>query len=1363
MFFDPFIFAKFQGREAGQHEALASYLGYPSPVPLSRLQEGVRFLVQTSQPASGQSLIRVIRLQGNLRLPLLKAAYQELFKRHDSLRFQVVETEQAALQIARTNWLPDLPLVDLAHLGSDSREAEAQRVLREETDRVLDLAHDPLVRSRILRFDDQTHVLLLCGHRLMIDHESLDQLLGELFIHYATLSVGSGSSLTLPTPANASPGASKSAMASLSAKVERDRQYWKRKLEGVPIVLEMPSDFPRSLTKTVSNDSTSHEVPAHVLGQLQAFCQRAGALFEAALLAAFLVLISRHTGRTDLVIGTRTMGRGRAVDRTIGCFANKLPIRGDLSGDPSFLEFLKQVSQSLHEALEHKDLPFGELVADIVSEPTRGHAPLVQFLFTVRAATAPVSTAGGLALQSLVWPAENSGLDLEVWAEVSSEHLTLIADYRTDLFERETISGLLLRYATLLEGLVASPEMPISRQALLTHSERQRTLVDWNQTQVPYPCHRTYSDCFHRRADIDPNALAVSAAGRGLTYRELNHAANRLAHYLQSIGVGNETLVGVCLDRSLDLAVALLAILKAGAAFMPLDPDYPRQRLALMIEDARPLLILTQRQHAAELPNGLIPVLCLDTESVRSAIAEFPPDLAPTSSATTDSLAYVIYTSGSTGKPNGVEITQRAMVNHSHAVAGLYKLSPSDRVLQFASLSFDIAVEEIFPSWLQGSAVIFRDEAAISSTQSFFEFLSAERITIINIPTAFWHQIVDDLGTLPFPTGVSRVIIGGEQASLAKWKLWQSRLDRPVAFFNAYGPTEAAVTSTVLAAHETEDSSVLTIGKPIANTRVYVLDQHQTPVGVGVPGELYIAGDCLARGYRGDPKLTAQRFIPDPFQATPAARMYRTGDLVRWTRQGTLEFLGRVDCQLKIRGYRIEPGEVEAALGKHPDLQACVVVGEDRSDGGKELIAYLVLRSTASVSVGELRQWLGERLADYLIPSRFIVIPSLPLTPAGKVDRRSLSRADGIDLSAGTAHADPTNPLERELVDLWRRVLRKDRIGIDDHFFDSGGNSLLAAQMFAVLETTWGKRLPLAMLFEAPTIRAMALKIQDRDWRPSWGCLVPLQTQGKGRPVFLIHGIKGNIIGFQSLARELGVDRPVYGLQAQGLDGVQPVICNMEEMARLYVKQIIATVPEGPYHLVGLSFGGLLAYEMAQQLKAMGHSVGLLGVLDAFPHGHDQQLGLWERVVYGWELNAARLRAQISIFAQEGIKGTLEVIGSKMRIFRRWVRRTFQGVSPKMPASATKSFGGSDSVEQANHLACDHYSIRPYPGKVTLFVAAENPPSIKQLLRSVWKPLPVEGVEVHESPGNHNTIVEPPHDRALALKLRSCLQAFEQP
>jgi amino acid adenylation domain-containing protein len=1358
-----FMSSHFPAQQPSKHQIKWVYDEAPAAGPLQPAQAGLRSLIQLTRPSAGQAVMRLVRIKGTLRTDCINAAFQELFKRHELLRVQIVEARDRVVHVRRTNRLPELAILDLSQVPAQLKENEYRRHLSEESDRILDPAHDPLVRAKLVVLDQQTHLLFLCAHRFVLDQDSASLLLQELLVHYESLLNATGLVPTSvsevsnppPTPSENPP------LASAAAK-EEDLRYWKAKLAGAPNVVELPSDRPRSLTRYGQVSSVGHRIPPQLRLALQALFQRWNVSLQTGILACFQICLSRHFGCTDFLLGTRNIRPAEEQALRLGCFAATIPLRADCSDDLSFAEQVRRTDRALSEAMDHQAVDFGELVEAILPDPPRGHAPMVQYLVGMGKLAAAVTNVGSLTLEPVQWPLENSGLDLSLWIDAAGEALLLSTDYRKDLFDERTVSRLLQRFEVLLGSLVASPDLAVSRHSMLTDAERHQLLWEWNHTQASYPSLSTYSSCFEEIVRAMPEAIAVSVGGKQVSFIDLHRAANRLAYFLQKAGVDSEVLVGVCLDRSEELAVALLATLKAGGAFIPLDPAYPRQRLQMMLGDAKPLLILSQRNLVEGLPAGSIPVICLDDAEVKEQLSGCPVDPSPVNRATAESLAYVIYTSGSTGKPNGVEVTQRAMVNHSFAVANVYQLNASDRVLQFASLSFDISVEEIFPSWLRGCAVVFRNELAVSSTQRFFDFLRAERVSIINIPTAYWHQLVNDLGTYAFPKGVTRVVIGGEQASPMKWRLWCAHIDSSVRFFNAYGPTEAAVTTTIMDCESVSALGSIPIGKPIANARVYVLDQHRQPTGVGVTGELYIAGDCLARGYRGNAALTAERFVPNPYEEAPGARMYRTGDFARWTVHGDLEFLGRADAQLKVRGYRVEPGEIEVCLSRHPDITFCAVVGEDRADGGNELIAYLVTRSGQSLTVKGLRQWLSEHLADYLIPSHFYAVPSLPVTPAGKVDRKALSRSMGEELSAGTLHADPTNRIEAELVKAWQSVLGKSRVGIDDHFFDLGGNSLLAAQVFASFETVCGKRLPLSILFEAPTIREIARRLEDRQWTPTWDCLVPLQTRGQGQPIFLVHGVMGNIVGFHNLAKELGVDRPVFGLQAQGLDGARPPLRSVEEMARLYLQSILALYPQGPYHLVGLSFGGLVAYEMAQQLKNMGRPVGLLAVLDAFPQGYDRHRNLLIKVANSFLTLAYKVEAHCTIHFRAGISGFPRILRTRSRTLRDWIRRKLDHSLPSRSGVTGEHRSPSMIVETANNLACDDYIVRPYSGDITIFIAAENLRPMKTLLRRAWRQVSMGGLAIHETPGNHRTLIDPPHHGALAEKLRSCLREYDE-
>ena len=691
-------------------------------------------------------------------------------------------------------------------------------------------------------------------------------------------------------------------------------------------------------------------------------------------------------------------------------------------------------------------------------------------------------------------------------------------------------------------------------------------------------------DLVQMQAERTPDAIAVVDGDRLLTYRSLDSRANRLAAYLRRQGIKPEVPVAICLKRSTDLMVSMLAVLKAGGACVPLDPAYPAERLEYMLRDTRAPLLLTQDEL---LPPRVRDVTeMIDLPATWGVIDQESSDQRA-SGVTPKNLAYIIYTSGSTGKPRGVLLTHAGLVNHHIAVQKLYGLRSSDRVLQFSSISFDIAVEEIFPTWIAGATLILRTEATPLGGRDFVRWIGEHEITVLDLPTAYWHELIHQLSDLeqPIPAAMRLVIVGGEKASAKALASWTKLVAGRVRWINTYGPSEASIIATAYeprADRVWEASESIPIGRPIANTQIYLLDRDLNPAPEGTSGELHIGGVGLARGYLNQPQLSAEKFIINPFTADPGARLYKTGDMARRLPNGEIEFLGRADDQVKIRGFRVEMGEVESALAQHPGVQEPVVVVRKNDAGDGQLVAYVVPVRKPWPPALELRNFLRERLPDYMVPSAFMILDTLPLTPNGKVDKKALPAPVLAQAARDQKRKSPADVLQAQLAQIWESVLDKRPIGVDEDFFELGGHSLLAVRLMHSVERTFAKKLPITTLLHAPTIEQLANLLQKEKWSPAWSSLVLMQGSGTKPPFFCVHGIGGTVLRFRDLARRFGSDQPFYGLQAQGLDGKLPFHTRVEDMAAHYIKELQIVQSQGPYYLGGYSFGGMVALEMAQ-------------------------------------------------------------------------------------------------------------------------------------------------------------------------------------
>lgn len=859
----------------------------------------------------------------------------------------------------------------------------------------------------------------------------------------------------------------------------------------------------------------------------------------------------------------------------------------------------------------------------------------------------------------------------------------------------------------------------------MNRDERQKIVVDWNATGKAYP-KACIHDLFTAQAQRTPDAVAAEIAGERFTYRELNERADWFAATASAQGIGRESIAGVGLQRSLELPVALLGVLKAGGACMPLDPEYPTERLAYMLEDARAGVFITDPRLESRYPAGAVRTISLNKGLPgfsQSMPRPFPSEAQP------EDAAWIVYTSGSTGQPRGVVLTHAGLVNHHLAAAELYGITPQDRVLQFSSLSFDIAIEEMFPAWLAGAAVVFREPETPLVPSAFLRWIDEKKISVLDLPTAYWHELVHGLVNhdRPLPESLRLVIVGGEKASASALRSWAEISRGKVRWINTYGPSEATVIATSWEPHSGKDFAEreLPIGRPVANARIYVLDAGLAPVPVGATGELYIGGAGVARGYLNRPTQTADKFIADPFSREPGARLYKTGDMASYRQDGNIEFRGRVDHQVKIRGFRVELGEVEAALDRHAAVRESAVLV--LQGGDKILVAWIVPSGSECPTARELREFLGKTLPDYMIPAVFHAIPAMPLTPNGKVDRHELPRHENrIAPERGISAA--ATEIEGRIVAILEDILQVRPIGVDDGFFELGGNSLLAIRLMMQLEQAFGRSLPLATLFQHSTPARLAAILQDPNNAPPSGSLVAVQPLGTRPPFFLVHGMGGHVLRFRALVQHFAPDQPVFALQAQGLSGEAPCLKTVDEMADRYLAEIVAMQPEGPYYLGGYSFGGFVAIEIARRLADRGQEVDYLALIDTF---------------------AGKPASRASLVKSFLRLSPRERISYLSRKIRKKVRRTVAGVA--LPATVK-------AVRQACAVAEHSYEPQPFAGKITLFLPASKSLRNSRAADGGWGRFASGGVDAHEIPGDHGSIVDEPNARTLARQIMTGLE-----
>ncbi|HEV2736376.1 MAG TPA: amino acid adenylation domain-containing protein, partial [Longimicrobiaceae bacterium] len=1059
------------------------------PAPLSFAQQRLWFLDRMAPGGAAYNVPSAVRLDGTLDPAALERSVGALVRRHEALRTVFAAGEAGPVQVVLPAMRVPLEAADLGALPPDAREAEAARLLRREARRPFDLAAGPLLRTVLVRLEPERHLLLLVSHHVVTDGWSLRVMLRDLSALYAARAGGVEPSLP-PLPVQYPDYAAWQRERLQGALLREQLDYWTSHLRGAPPALELPADRPRPAVQSFEGAWHRFRVPAATTDPLRRLARREQATLFMVFLAAFDVLLSRLTGQTDVVVGTPIANRGRPeTAELVGFFANTLAMRADLSGDPTFPRALRGVRRTALGAYEHEELPFERLVEELNPERDLSRTVVFQVAFSFDAADA--ASAQPLRLPGLeMAPADVdpglSAFDLTLRLESGAHGVAGVAEYATALFDAGTVERMAECFAVLVEGIAAAPDRRLSELPLLREAERLR-LAAWSAGPAAGPAEGTVHERFGARARLAPDALAVESAGDAPTCAELEARANRLAHHLRGRGVGPETRVGICLEPGTERVVAMLGVLKAGGAYLPLDPEYPAERLAWMLEDAAAPVLVARSGTADRLSaDGVRTVVLLDADADRIAAESAE---APVAAVDPGNLAYVVYTSGSTGRPKGVMVSHAALLNLCAWHGRAFGVTAADRAAQLASFSFDAAVWETWPYLLAGASLHPVDAETRASPEALRALLLERGITLTFAPTALAEALLG----LEWPerTPLRALLTGGDALRV------RPRPGLPFALVNDYGPTEAAVVATSGAVDAGEAARAPSIGRPIDGVTVRVLDPHGGPVPTGVAGELYVGGAGVARGYLGRPALTAETFVPDAFSGEWGARMYRTGDRARWLADGELEFLGRTDRQVKVRGFRIEPGEVEAALSMQPGVREAAVEVRD-GPGGKRLVGYVVAAEGSAVDAAGVRAGLRERLPDPMVPAALVVLDRMPLTPAGKLDRAALPEPDSVGTpSARTAPATPTELL---LADVWAEVLGGERPAPGDDFFALGGHSLLAARVVSRVRETLGVAIPVRALFEAPTLGGLAGRV-DALRTEGAAARAPIEAVPRGGPL----------------------------------------------------------------------------------------------------------------------------------------------------------------------------------------------------------------------------------------------------------------------
>ena len=1027
-------------------------------LPLSFIQQRFWFLDQMEGANAAYNIARALRLVGRLNLTALQQAIESIIQRHETLGTSFGMVDEKPVQFIAATLPFTLPLVDLQELPEVERLTELQRLITAEYTKPFDLNTAPLLRVKLICIESESHVLLVTMHHIISDAWSVGIFFKELSNFYAAS--------PLPDlPIQYADYAYWQRQWQQNDIITTQLNYWKQQLADAPPVIQLPTDRPRSAIQTFRSSIERFKLGYDLTSKLKTLSQKSGASLFMTLQAAFATLLYRYTGQEDIVIGSPITNRNRpALESLIGFFVNTLVLRTRLENNPTFRELLAQVRQVALNAYSHQDVPFDRLVEFLQPQRLLSHSPLFQVMFVLQNSPVEKLELPGLSVTQIELdrPTAGATFDLTLSMQEIDSELRGAFEYNANLFDAETIARMAENFQTLVEAIATNPDECVGQLPLLTAAEQHELLIEWNQTQTNYP-HQCIHQLFEEQVEKTPNAVAVGFKNQQLTYRELNTRANQLAHYLQKLGVGEETLVGICLERSPNIIVAMLGILKAGGAYLPLDPTYPSDRLAFMLQDAQAFLLLTEQRLWGQLTN--IQQICLDSDW--SVICQESQQNLKCHT-TADNLAHVIYTSGSTGQPKGVMILHRGVVRLVRNTDYI-DLQPTDVIAQASNTSFDAATFEIWGALLNGAKLVILERETVLSPRDFASSLQTEGITILLLTTALFNQMIQEV---PLAFRALRCLLFGGEAVDTRRVRQLLEAGSPQQLLHLYGPSENTTLATWYHVQHIEPKAeTVPIGRAIANTQVYILDRYLQPVPIGVAGELHIGGVGLAIGYLNRPELTAKKFIPHPFQAN--WKLYKTGDLARYLPDGNVEFLGRIDNQVKIRGFRIEPGEIETVLSQHPQVQQAVVTVREDDPGNKYLTAYVVGK-TETLTSSELRQFLKQHLPEYMMPSAFVMLKTLPLTPNGKVDRRVLPKPEITNSELEAAFVAPRTWEEERLAEIWCTVLNREKVGIYDNFFELGGHSLLITSVLSRIRESFAIELPLRSVFAAPTIAALS-------------------------------------------------------------------------------------------------------------------------------------------------------------------------------------------------------------------------------------------------------------------------------------------------
>jgi amino acid adenylation domain-containing protein len=1300
-----------------------------------------------------------LAFSGSVDRQTMASAFTALVQRHESLRLVF---SGDGLQICVFEQFPvELTYLDYSGIDSDTQEQYVARYAQQDAVYTFDLLNGPLIKAALLKLSDTAYHFILTAHHIICDGWSLGIILQDLGALYSAYVQQQPAQL--PAAPLFTQYATEQVAFTDSSEYQTNVQFWLDRFRDNVPALTLPTDSPRPAIRTYKSTRQDYRLDKTLAQDVRKLGAKAGCSFVTTLMATVEVLLHRLSGQTDIVLGLPASGQSATgYDRLVGHCVNLLPLRSFPKPHDTFTQFLLRRKEALLNAYEHQQLTFGSLLQklNITRDPSR--VPLVPVIFNVDMGLDNDVHFHSLDYRLISNPRQFETVEIFLNIGGSISDLTLEWSFNTQLFEGTTIDRMMQEYESILRAVVANPVIQLDQIPLTDQRQLLQKLARWNNTDADYPRTEPLHVILEKTASQFPDKVALVTKQRNVTYRELNESANQLAHTLGNQGIGVGDIVGVVLDRTPELLISLLAILKAGAAYLPIDPEYPQDRIAFMLSDSGASTVITSRKYqqglsGSEHASFATQTKTLSVETLLNQSAANPVS-APNVTMSSSDLAYILYTSGSTGRPKGVLIEHRNIVNLLYSMLNFPGMTADDRLLGVTTVSFDIAGLELFLPQLVGATLVLADAETARDGRALLKMLIDQHITIIQATPVTYKMMLaagwDDT-IVPELQESLKILCCGEPMSN---DLAQKLTVRCASLWNMYGPTETTIYSTgkqILATDE-----LITIGRPINNTQVYILDEQFNLLPEGIAGEIYLAGDGVAqRGYLNRPELNETKFVLNPFSRVPGERMYRTGDLGKFTTTGEIHCLGRIDHQVKIRGYRIEPGEIEQLLLKQAGVKEVLVLAREDRPGDQRLVAYVVTNPslTEPAFLNEVVKWranLTETLPTYMVPADFVRLDQFPVTPNGKIDRNALPKPAS---ARGTQKQfkQPETALEKQIAAIWTDILGLDTLSVQNDFFELGGHSMIAVQVMARLEKETGKRLPLSTLLTYPTIEKLAALLENDKPANRWKSLVPIRPQGTKAPIYIIHGIGLNLLNFSSLVSYMDPDQPIYGLQARGLDGMTEPLDSMEAIAAAYNEELIDQNPTGPYAIAGYSFGGYVALEMARQLKAMGREVKMLAMFDT----NAEESLTFRSPMYRLGRKIARQVPKMIWIGKSFLKHPVNTLQYQREFVERQVQQFMQAIGLREEPQPEAGFEQLNRIMEKHEVAYQNYIMQPYDGIIDLFKAKERLYFVEDIKYLGWKKYALKGVRVHDVPGDHQYMLLPPNDREFARTLQRALDA----